>query len=441
MNCYLLYVEGELSMTHVQSGNTQADERKSVFSLFRNRFVQAIMVAGLFMQIGVWVRNFAVLLFVMEMTNGDSFAVSMVSVAEFAPIFIFSFIGGTFADRWRPKRTMIWCDFLSALSVFAVMWTIVLGDWHAVFFTTFISAILSQFSQPSSMKLFKQHVPEEMLQAGMSIFQTMVALFMVLGPAIGTAIFQHYGIQVSLVITGIAFILSAGALLFLPADHAEDKEKQKQTNVMQELAAGFRYVMKSRLLKPLGGCFAFAGLAIGLIQPMGAFLVTERLGLPKENLSYLVMVNGGAMLIGGALAMGISKKLLPQHMLAVGMLMSSGGMLMAGLSTQLWLTLVAQFISGLFLPCIQIGINTMILQNTEGDFIGRVNGILSPMFTGAMVLTMSLSGGIKQITSIVFIYEVATVLFILGILVMLPILIARKPTPNDSLQQTTGTEG
>lgn len=147
------------------------------------------------------------------------------------------------------------------------------------------------------------------------------------------------------------------------------------------------------------------------------------------------------MLIGGALAMGISKKLLPQHMLAVGMLMSSGGMLMAGLSTQLWLTLVAQFISGLFLPCIQIGINTMILQNTEGDFIGRVNGILSPMFTGAMVLTMSLSGGIKQLTSIVFIYEVATVLFILGILVMLPILLTRKPSPNDSLQRTTGTEG
>ncbi|EPY09612.1 MULTISPECIES: MFS transporter [Paenibacillus] len=428
-------------MTHAQSGNVQSGENKSVFSLFRNRFVQAIMVAGLFMQIGVWVRNFAVLLFVMEMTNGDPFAVSMVSVAEFAPIFIFSFIGGTFADRWRPKRTMIWCDFLSALSVFAVMWTIVLGDWHAVFFTTFISAILSQFSQPSSMKLFKQHVPEEMLQAGMSIFQTMVALFMVLGPAIGTTIFQHYGIQVSLVITGIAFILSAVALLFLPADHAEDKEKHKQTNVAQELAAGFRYVMKSRLLKPLGGCFAFAGLAIGLIQPMGAFLVTERLGLPKENLSYLVMVNGGAMLIGGALAMGISKKLLPQHMLAVGMLMSSGGMLMAGLSTQLWLTLVAQFISGLFLPCIQIGINTMILQNTEGDFIGRVNGILSPMFTGAMVLTMSLSGGIKQLTSIVFIYEVATVLFILGILVMLPILLTRKPSPNDSLQRTTGTEG
>ncbi|MBN3524004.1 MFS transporter [Paenibacillus apiarius] len=422
-------------MTTAQSGNS-----KSAFSLFRNRFVQAIMLAGLFMQVGIWVRNFAVLLFVMEMTNGDAFAVSMVSVAEFAPIFVFSFIGGTFADRWRPKRTMIWCDFLSAMSVFAVMLTILSGSWQAVFFTTFISAILSQFSQPSSMKLFKQHVPSEMLQAGMSIFQTMVALFMILGPAIGTAIFQKYGITVSLIVTGIAFIMSALALLFLPSDHAEDTEKQAKSNVWQELAEGFRYVMRSSLLKPLGASFAFAGLALGLIQPMGAFLVTERLGLPKEYLSYLLMTNGIAMLIGGALAMGLSKKLLPQHMLAIGMFTSSGGMLLAGLSTDLWLTLTAQFISGLVLPSIQIGINTMILQNTEGAFIGRVNGILSPMFMGAMVITMSLSGWIKGMTSIVFMYEAATVLFLIGIVVLAPILRMRKQAMPMPQAEATGTE-
>ena len=45
-------------------------------------------------------------------------------VAEFAPIFIFSFIGGTFADRWNPKKTMVWCDILSAISVFAVLVTL-----------------------------------------------------------------------------------------------------------------------------------------------------------------------------------------------------------------------------------------------------------------------------------------------------------------------------
>ena len=55
----------------------------------KNRFVQGILASALFLQIGIWVRNFAVLLYVMEMTKGDAFAISMISVAEFAPILFF----------------------------------------------------------------------------------------------------------------------------------------------------------------------------------------------------------------------------------------------------------------------------------------------------------------------------------------------------------------
>ena len=56
-------------------------------------------------------------------------------------------------------------------------------------FVTLISAILSQFSQPSGMKLFKQHLSAEQIQLAMSIYQTIFAIFMVLGPILGTFIF------------------------------------------------------------------------------------------------------------------------------------------------------------------------------------------------------------------------------------------------------------
>ncbi|WP_282937235.1 MFS transporter [Paenibacillus sp. RC67] len=388
--------------------------------LFRNRFVQAILLSGLFLQIGIWVRNFAVLLFVMDQTNGDPFAVSMISVAEFAPIFIFSFIGGTFADRWKPKRTMVWCDVLSAVSVFAVLLTLVFATWKAVFFATLVSAILSQFSQPSGMRLFKIHVPAELIQAGMSIYQTMFALFMVLGPILGTFVYQHYGIQVAIGIMGVAFLLSAAVLLFLPSDR-EINEEKPATKLTEEMAAGFRYVLSQKALSTLGGCFLSAGLALGLIQPLGVFLVTERLGLPKENIQWLMTANGVAMIIGGGLAMGLSKKFAPQTMLIIGMVVSAFGMIVTGLSTSLWLTLTAQFISGLVLPAIQIGINTMILSNTEESYVGRVNGILNPLFMGGMVVTMSLAGWLKDMFHIVAMYEAAAVLFFIGVIVMLPL--------------------
>lgn len=398
----------------------------SMSGLFGNKFVQTILMSGLLLQIGIWVRNYGILLFVMEQTKGDSFAVSMISFAEFAPIFIFSFIGGTFADRWRPKRTMVWCDVLSAVSMFAVLFTLVYGSWKAVFFATLVSAILSQFSQPSGMKLFKLHVPEHLIQAGMSIYQTLFAVFMILGPVIGTFVFQRYGIDYSIAISGIAFLLSAAVLLLLPKDRVETDRKEG-ASFWGELAEGYRYVRSSKLLSTLGGCFAAAGLGLGLIQPLGIFLVTDRLGLPKEDFQWLMMTSGIAMIVGGGLAMGFAKKVAPQKLLAFGMAVDVVTMSISGFSTAVWLTLVAQFFSGLVLPCIQIGINTMILKNTEERFVGRVNGLLNPLFMGSMVVTMSVSGWLMAQFSLVAMYQAAAVLFVVGALIMVPIFQYQEP--------------
>jgi len=393
----------------------------SLGALIRNRIVRTILLSVFFLQIGIWVRNYAILLFVMEQTNEDPVAVSLISVAEFAPIFLFSFIGGTFADRWRPKRTMIWCDLLSAVSIFVVLLTLVFGSWKAIFFATLVSSVLSQFSQPSGMKLFKLHVSEQLIQLGMSMYQTIFAVFMILGPIIGTFVYQHYGITAAISIMGVAFLLSAAVLLLLPPDR-EVSEREEKTTLWQEMKAGFRYVLGNRSLTSLGGCFAAAGFALGLTTPLAVFLITERLGLPKEQFQWLMAANGIAMILGGGLTMGMAKKVSPLKLLVFGMTVSACGFLMMGLSTQLWLTLLAQFISGLVMPCIHIGINTMILQNTDTEFVGRVNGILTPLFMGAMVLTMSIAGWLKETFSLVAMFEVATVLFALGIIVMLPLL-------------------
>ncbi|OTW71542.1 MFS transporter [Bacillus thuringiensis serovar roskildiensis] len=402
------------------STNVETKQNTGVSQVLKNRFVQGILASALFLQVGIWVRNFAVLLYVMEMTKGDAFAISMISVAEFAPIFIFSFIGGTFADRWKPKKTMIWCETLSSISVFGVLITLMFGTWKIVFFVTLISAILSQFSQPSGMKLFKQHLSAEQIQLAMSIYQTIFAIFMVLGPILGTFIFHSFGIYISIIITGIAFLLAAAVLLFLPKDLENDNDK-KEITLLQEMLDGIKYVKKKKALTLLGLCFMAAGLGIGLIQPLGIFIVTEQLGLSKESLQWLLTVNGAGMIVGGALAMVFAKNVAPQKMLIIGMLGQAIGIGIIGYSTNLWVTLTAQLFSGLALPCIQIGINTLIIQNSDTDFIGRVNGILSPLFTGSMVVTMSIAGSLKEMFSLSMMYEGTALLFIIGLLFILPI--------------------
>lgn len=405
-----------------------ANQSASASSLLSNRFVQAILMSTLFLQIGIWVRNIAILFYVKEMTNDDAFAVSLISVAEFAPIFIFSFIGGTFADRWRPKKTMVWCDLLSAVSILVVLFAMANGTWKAVFFATLASAILSQFSQPAGMKLFKLHVPEHLVQKGMSVYQTLFAVFMIFGPVVGTFVYQSYGIETAIGVMGVAFLLSAASLAFLPRDRQEEEEKQK-SQVLEDIKAGFRYVWSSTILRKLGGGFIAAGLGLGLIQPMGIFLITERLGKPEDYLQWFLLVNGIAMIIGGVLAMSLSSKVSPQKLLAFGMVVDSLTMMAMGVSTNYWFTLGLQFVSGFVLPCIQIGINTMILQNTKESFIGRVNGILNPLFMGSMVVTMMLSGAIKNAISLVPLYVIGGLFFLVGAAILVPLFKLKSGIP------------
>ncbi|MGO4369641.1 MFS transporter [Paenibacillus sp. MCAF20] len=395
--------------------------------LLRNKFYQTILLSNVLLQIGIWVRNFAILFYVTDQTDNDPFAVGLMGFVEFLPIFVFSFIGGTFADKWKPRLTMIWCDFLSAVSVFVVLITLFYGSWHMVYFATFVSAILSQFSQPSAMKLFKQHIAPEQLQQAMAMFQTLIAIFMVLGPSLGVVTYQNFGIEVSIGVMGVAFLLSALVLYRIPRDQDIVRtENEARGKLWNDMKAGMKYVWNSPVLKSLGGTFALAGIAVGISQTLGLFVVIERLGQPKDFLQFMLMVNGVAMLIGGGAVMVLAKKISPQKLLALGILLSSVCMIGMGISTSVPLSLALQFINGLGFPCIQIGISTMILQWSEESYVGRVNGVLSPMFMGMMVLMTLVAGKLKEILPLIGIYSVAGTLMFLGMLLLIP-LFKHKP--------------
>ncbi|MFD3449762.1 MFS transporter [Microbacteriaceae bacterium 4G12] len=389
--------------------------------MLSNRYVRTIIFSRVFLHLGIWIRNFAVLLYVTDLTNNNSFYVSLISVVEYAPIFLFALIGGTFADRWKPKRTMVWSDIVSAVSIIAVLLALINGGWYALLFGTLVSSSLSQFSQPSAMKLYKRHVPSEQLQSVMALSQSLVAIFMVIGPIIGTFIFMKYGIEFSLILTFGLFLGSALILTFLPRD-MEEERSHEAGSFMGDMKAGIQYLWSNRSLRTIGVTFSVSGLAAGLIQPLLLFVTIEKLGQGKQFLQWLLMANGVAMLLGGFIIMGIAKKVKPQALLAIGLLVSAICTIGVGASTFIPLTIVLQVINGLFYPCIQVGIQTLIMKNTEATFVGRVGGAITPIFMGMMVIGMSISGYLKDALSLFTVYVVSGSLLVISALLLTPLM-------------------
>ncbi|WP_227793267.1 MFS transporter [Paenibacillus guangzhouensis] len=352
----------------------------------------------------------------------------MISVAEYAPMFIFSFIGGVFADRWQPKRTMVWCECLSSLSVFIVFVMLAVGTWEIILLATLCSSILSQFAQPSGMKLFKNHVRDEDAQSCMSLLQTIISVFMVLGPILGTLVYQQFGIEVSILMTSACFLLSALSLVFVPMDEQSSHNRDNSpTSLFRDMAEGIRFVFRNKLLLQLCICFTLVGLGVGLISPLGVFLVTEQLNLPAESLKWISIPYGLGEIIGGIITFALAAKVAPHRLLMIGLLINGIGIILAGMSTMIWLTMLAQFIIALLQPAIFVGNSALVMQHTDHNFIGRVMGIRTPLMTGAMVLMMSVAGVLKHILSLTVVYELAGFCFLAGFLMMIP-----RPHPSTS---------
>ncbi len=190
--------------------------------------------------------------------------------------------------------------------------------------------------------MFKVHVPGEHCRWNGYVSNLNSCLYDY-RPVLGRFFIKKIWHIFSIAVMGCLFNV-AGVLAFLPPARHEAGEKPAG-DFWREFADGFRYVWNRKILAVLGAVFIVTGLAVGLIHPLGIFVVTERLGLPKESLQWLMVVFGAAMLIGGVLVLSLSRKLFLRDCLLYGLFICAVSVSGIGLSTSWLLTLAFQFLN------------------------------------------------------------------------------------------------
>ncbi|AWC27367.1 MFS transporter [Bacillus cytotoxicus] len=386
-------------------------------NLFSNRAFLLVTISDILQQLAIWIRNMALLYFVMERTNNDPISVSLLSVMEYAPIFIFSFVGGALADRWNPNRTMVAGDMLSVCSIIGIIVLLKMDYWQAIFFATLVSAIVGQFSQPSSSKIFKRYVEEKYVSNAIAFNQTLQSLFLIFGPVIGSVVYTQLGVFTALYSLIGLFLLSALTLSFLPI--WIEKEEKVERTLGSDIKEGWKFVLQTKNVSMITVAFAIIGLAVGLTNPLEVFLVIERLGLNKEAVQYLAVADGIGMLIGGGVAAIFASKVHPKKMFVFGMFVLALSFLVEGVSTSFWLTSFMRFGTGICLACVNIVVGTLMIQLVPENMVGRVNGTILPIFMGAMLMGNAFAGGVKEVTSIIVVFCIAMLLSLMAILPIL----------------------
>ncbi|MEG1435693.1 MAG: MFS transporter [Gordonibacter sp.] len=267
-------------------------------NLFNRSFVSVIIVqiASLF---GDAVLRFALPLYVLNLT-GSAALMGAVAAAAWLPYIVLTPIGGVAADRVNKRRIMAVLDVLLALTCAAYLMLEGVIDLVGLSICALIVLYAAQsIYQPTVQAAVPFIVPRDSVVRATAIVSQISALSGLVGPVVGGLVFGLFGIEPVVVVSGIAFALSAVLIMLfvrIPHKRVERTEGIVRT-VVDDIAESFTFLRRERpiILKVIL-------LVAGINVTMTAFIiigapviVTQILGLPNQFMGFAE----GALALGG----------------------------------------------------------------------------------------------------------------------------------------------
>ena len=383
-------------------------------NLIKNRVFVTILVTDIIQQMAIWIRNIAIMFFIMDLTNKDPLAISALNFIEYLPMFLLTFVGGIIADRYNPKKIMFFGDLFSFISFIILGVVISKGYIGAIFLVVLVSASVTQFSYPSSQKYFKEYVDEDSIDKAIGISQLLSSGFFVIGPFIGSQFYFKFGIDKTLMIISVLFLISIALILTLPN---KNFEKIKSSGFIEDIGLTFKYLNEKEILKLLTKMFFVVSFAMGIANNLDIFLVTDRLGLSEEFYQFFSGIAGIGVIIGGGIYLLVSKHMnIKVLYILIGVF--SITVFFEGYSTNAVLTMMLQFIDNVLGGILSGYVMTLITKVTDQEYLGKVNGVTSTLMTFGIMVGTIFSGIFMKYASIVFAFFVASIAFLISFTIL-----------------------
>lgn len=313
----------------------------------------------------------------------------------FLPHFFLSPFAGVWADRFDRKKLIMLSDgMIAAVTLIAaVIFLLGYGDLWLLFVISAVRALGGAVQSPSVGAFLPQLVPQEKLTRVGGINSTMQSVIMLISPMFGAFLLSVAPIEIIFfidVVTAAAAIFILIRFLHVPAH--ERAGAIKATSYFGDLKLGVSYIWKHGYIKLF---FLFAAIFHILVAPV-AFLtplqVTRSFGGEYWQLSAIEIAFSSGMIVGGVaiVAWGGFKNKIYTLMLSCAIF---GVCTFAiGVVRVFFVYLAFMAVMGLGMPAFNTSSMVFIQQKVEGDYLGRVMGVMSMIATSMMPLSMLFFG-------------------------------------------------
>lgn len=375
---------------------------ESIFRNWKRRTALFFISQGITL-FGSTIVQFAIVWYVTLKTASGAW-VAALTVCSFLPQTLISFVSGAWADRHSKKMLIILSDAAIAVSTLALFLlipaikneTVVLS---ALLIASVIRSVGAGIQMPAVGAMTPVLVPEEHLMRANGVNATLQSVIQFASPAAAGAILSLGSLRMSLLVDIATAVVGIGLLscLALPKHTAPVGEAP---SVFSDVKSGLRYVRSSSFLLKLlllYGAFILLSVPGGFLA---ALLVTRVYGGTYLNLTIVELVGFAGMAAGGLL-LGVWGGFRSRTATLLTGIAACGLLTVGlGLSQNFVLYLGIMLFLGVAITMAQTAVTTLVQERAEASMQGRVFGLTGAMYSGFLLLGMSVFGPLADKVSL-----------------------------------------
>jgi len=368
--------------------------------LLRNRDFMLVWGGQSISMFGTRVSYIAWIWWVLDRTDSPA-AVAAIGIAAALPSLFLGPIAGAIVDRLDRRKVMMSMDAVNAV-VFGAAAFLMARDllvvWHVYLFTA-VSASAMAFHRPSLQSSIPNLVDENQLTQANSLYQISRGICGIVGLLLGGILVGTIGVVSTLWLDAATFLIAGFSLLLVAFASPRTLQGENWRTILQDTVSGLRFLLSRKRLFYLVLLFALINF---MLAPMGVLfsIMSKHVfeagpqGLGALNASISV-----GLLVGGFLA--VSMKRFRRHgiVILLGLLAIGVLVVLFGVSTKLYISLVFLAMLGLFIAIVNVLESVIFQTRVPNELQGRVFAAQFAVCDGLQPLSLAAIGGLLAVAS------------------------------------------
>lgn len=396
----------------------QVSALRRIFKAFLYRDFRLVWLGACTSSIGTWMQIVAQGWLIYRLSH-SAFLLALEQFLGGIPIFLFSLIGGVFADRVERRRILLVSQYVQLASAGLLTILVATGVVHVwqILCLSFVSGLAQAFGGPAYQALIPNLVEREDMPNAIALNSIQFNLAVTIGPALAGQALAKLGEAWCFGLNTISFLAPVAALSLITTRFMPQKTTD---SMMRSLKEGIVFVRQRDSMESLIG---LAFLMTALSMPLRTYIpvfVKDLFHRGPETYGNLLSLMGVGSIIGSLTIAGLGN-IQRKGRLALTMLLCLG----TGIAGFSWfhslpfsytmIVLVGFSMMGVFAT-----VNSLVQLIATEEMRGRVMSVYNCAFRGGMPMGNLISGWLISLFSAPLVLAVnGLLLFLLALFFLL----------------------